>query len=60
MYIGRETGGCCMKKFQVICLKCGSEDVGISHVVWNDMVGLESEGLEFECKNCGNFEEGDE
>jgi hypothetical protein len=49
-----------MKHFQVICLKCGSEDVGIVPVEFRDMLGLDTQEIEMECKNCGNYEAEDE
>lgn len=42
-----------MKTFQLICLKCGSQDVGIK-------ISLETAGTTYECGGCGNSETGDE
>lgn len=42
-----------MKTFQLICLKCGSQDVGIR-------ISLDDAGTTYECGGCGNAENGND
>ncbi len=39
------------KTFQVICLKCGAEDIEVNNV---------GDGYQFVCLKCGNFEDENE